>query len=69
MVTIGNANANAFWEFELPAGAKVQPTDSMEKRKEFIIKKYKNKKFCNLHPLINQGPVLGDVSNLFVIFL
>ncbi|KAK0041635.1 arf-GAP with Rho-GAP domain ANK repeat and PH domain-containing protein 1-like isoform X2 [Biomphalaria pfeifferi] len=56
MVTIGNANANAFWEFTLPPGMKAQPKDSMEKRKEYITKKYIGKKFSNLHELHSMGP-------------
>ncbi|BFZ24557.1 hypothetical protein BsWGS_27596 [Bradybaena similaris] len=60
MVAIGNANANAFWEFELPAGAKLQPMESMDKRKEFIFKKYKSKKFCRSDRLANQRQHLGE---------
>ncbi|CAG5132224.1 unnamed protein product, partial [Candidula unifasciata] len=56
MITIGNANSNAFWEFDVPQGARILPTDTMDKRKEYIVKKYKNKQFCNLHPLANCGP-------------
>lgn len=63
MVTIGNANANAFWEFTLPPGMKAQPKDSMEKRKEYITKKYIGKKFSNLHELHSMGPqALGKVN-------
>ncbi|CAL1536628.1 unnamed protein product [Lymnaea stagnalis] len=56
MVTIGNANANAFWEFNLAPGLRVAPTETMEKRKEFITKKYIGKKFANLHEMHSMGP-------------
>ncbi|XP_059168634.1 arf-GAP with Rho-GAP domain, ANK repeat and PH domain-containing protein 2-like isoform X2 [Physella acuta] len=55
MVTIGNANANAFWEFQLPDGVKADPADTMDKRKEYITKKYIGKKFSNLHALCSMG--------------
>ncbi|BFZ15080.1 hypothetical protein BsWGS_18118 [Bradybaena similaris] len=60
MITIGNASANTFWEFNVPTGAKPLPTDPMDKRKEYIIKKYKQKQFCNLHPLSSCASVLGE---------
>ncbi|KAH9509989.1 Arf-GAP with Rho-GAP domain, ANK repeat and PH domain-containing protein 2 [Bulinus truncatus] len=56
MVTIGNANANEFWEYNLPPGIKLQPKDTMDKRKDYITKKYIGKKFSNLHELHSMGP-------------
>ncbi|KAK0066449.1 arf-GAP with Rho-GAP domain ANK repeat and PH domain-containing protein 2 [Biomphalaria pfeifferi] len=46
MIQIGNANANAFWEYSLPSGRKIQPSSTIDERKIFLTEKYMTKKFC-----------------------
>lgn len=48
MTRIGNAHANAFWEFNLPPGANVDHSATAEKRSDFIKEKYVERKYCDL---------------------
>ncbi|XP_041357325.1 arf-GAP with Rho-GAP domain, ANK repeat and PH domain-containing protein 1-like isoform X2 [Gigantopelta aegis] len=49
MISIGNANANNFWEFDLLPELKIEPSCNDMKRKQFIQEKYKDKKFIRPH--------------------
>ncbi|RUS72125.1 hypothetical protein EGW08_020112, partial [Elysia chlorotica] len=60
MVTIGNANANMFWAARLPPEEAIQTNEMMDKRRDFITKKYIEKRFADKHPLVNLKPALGE---------
>ena len=63
MVTIGNANANLFWAGKLPPSEAIQSNELMDSRKDFITKKYIERRFANKHPLANLKPALGEVKD------
>ncbi|KAK3777057.1 hypothetical protein RRG08_008904 [Elysia crispata] len=60
MVTIGNANANMFWAAKLPSREAIQSNELMDKRRNFISKKYIEKRYADKHPLLNLKPALGE---------
>ena len=64
MVTIGNANANMFWAAKLPSREAIQSNEMMDKRRNFITKKYIEKRYADKHPLLNLKPALGEVHGL-----
>ena len=64
---IGNANANRFWLGRLSTGSSLRPGDSLDKRKSFIHKKYKEKLYCDVHPKANNQRLLNEVC-IYLVF-
>lgn len=68
LVMIGNDNGNKFWEANLPAHSELKPKPDwpIEERRDFIVKKYREKAFADLHPLRNESETLIEMMRTSV---
>jgi len=67
MQSVGNKEANSFWEYKLPDDDKIGPDSSSGERYDFIVSKYKDKKYINFSQFYGQAAMLGEALRRNVI--